>query len=82
MVIRIVDKDKIISRVFRSGHGGSINLIIPKIFVLEMGLEPSDDVSIFFNRTLRKLEIKKESKPSITTTDSKPILKKIKSLRK
>lgn len=59
MVTKLVERDTIISRIFKSGHGGSINLIIPKMFVLELGLESHDEVSIFYNRQQKKLEIKK-----------------------
>jgi bifunctional DNA-binding transcriptional regulator/antitoxin component of YhaV-PrlF toxin-antitoxin module len=81
MVIRLIEKDKIISRVFRSGNGGSINLILPKIFLLEMGLGPSDDVTIFYNRQQKQLEIKKYDKARPTIVNQRIVMEQLEALK-
>jgi bifunctional DNA-binding transcriptional regulator/antitoxin component of YhaV-PrlF toxin-antitoxin module len=81
MVIRLIEEDKIISKVFRSGKGGSINLIIPKLFLIEMGLEPSDDVTIFYNRQQKQLEIKKYDKARPTIVNQRIVMEQLEALK-
>lgn len=69
MVIKMLEEDKTLGRLFSSGTGGAINLVIPKFFAMDLDLGPRTYVSIFLNRKTNTLEIKKYTPPK--TNDGK-----------
>jgi hypothetical protein len=59
MVIKVLGKDKMLSRLFSFGTGGGISMVIPKFFTQEMELGPKMHVEVFYNRKNKSLEIRK-----------------------